>query len=222
MIPTTPLARMMTMAEREIWIFGNPDKTKLGFHMPGDLTQYLSGDVFRIEGRRYRYTLARNADIVVMSRHGLAYGHLEIQKRVKPSDADRKAYPKVKWVYLVRKSSLYEKPVPLTNLSISVRQFGKKISEEQFRDLRRLAGAVTDYDGAIDLPQSAVELERVLAEVRQRLGQTEFRASLINAYNGRCAVTHYNAVDALEAAHIIPYCDAESNDPSNGLLLRAE
>ena len=64
--------------ERSIWIYGNPDKTELGFPMPGDLTQYIRTDVFAKEKGRYRYTQGKNADIIVLSRDGLAYGHFEI------------------------------------------------------------------------------------------------------------------------------------------------
>jgi predicted restriction endonuclease len=36
------------------------------------------------------------------------------------------------------------------------------------------------------------------------------------------AITGCDAQEALEAAHIIPYCETENNHPSNGLLLRAD
>ena len=35
--------------ERSIWIYRNPDKTELGFPMPGDLTQYIKADIFAKE-----------------------------------------------------------------------------------------------------------------------------------------------------------------------------
>lgn len=66
------------------------------------------------------------------------------------------------------------------------------------------------------------ERQRRLQEIVQRRGQPEFRAALIEAYQGRCAVTHYNAVSALEAAHIVPYWGPKTNHISNGLLLRAD
>jgi hypothetical protein len=76
----------------------------------------------------------------------------------------------------------------------------------------------------IFVPETPEGLERVLREVRQRLGQSEFRKQLIAAYNGTCAVTGCNAVYALEAAHIRPYSDSGSaaSEPCNGLLLRAD
>jgi hypothetical protein len=55
-----------------------------------------------------------------------------------------------------------------------------------------------------------------------RLGQRGFRARLVAAYAGRCAVTGYSALAALEAAHIAPYRGEHSHDVRNGLLLRAD
>ena len=66
------------------------------------------------------------------------------------------------------------------------------------------------------------ERERKLREIVQRRGQPEFRSKLVAAYDARCAVTGYDAVSALEAAHITPYLGPESNHASNGLLLRAD
>lgn len=64
--------------------------------------------------------------------------------------------------------------------------------------------------------------EKVLAEVKRRLGQPKFRKNLLTAYNGRCAVTGCTTAMVLEAAHIHPYRGLETNDVRNGLLLRAD
>lgn len=66
------------------------------------------------------------------------------------------------------------------------------------------------------------EREKKLREIVQRRGQLEFRNKLVAAYQGQCVVTGCNAVDALEAAHIVPYTGPLSNDITNGLLLRAD
>ncbi|MNU87088.1 hypothetical protein D3C71_768660 [compost metagenome] len=66
------------------------------------------------------------------------------------------------------------------------------------------------------------EKQRVLAAIVRRRGQPAFRKALLEAYGGRCAMTGCNAVDALEAAHIVPYQNSSSNAISNGLLLRAD
>ncbi|MRR10921.1 HNH endonuclease, partial [bacterium] len=49
-----------------------------------------------------------------------------------------------------------------------------------------------------------------------------FRRALLHAYEGRCAMTEFDAEPALEAAHIIPYRGPQTNHPTNGLLLRAD
>jgi predicted restriction endonuclease len=64
--------------------------------------------------------------------------------------------------------------------------------------------------------------QRVLRQIVRRRGQPKFRSALMNAYSGRCAVTGYEAEDALEAAHLRSYKGPESNTLSNGLLLRVD
>jgi putative restriction endonuclease len=61
-----------------------------------------------------------------------------------------------------------------------------------------------------------------LTAVVQRRGQPAFRANLLSAYGNICAVTGCDAVEVLEAAHIIPYRGDHSNRVDNGLLLRAD
>ena len=96
------------------------------------------------------------------------------------------------------------------------------MSEGEFLRLLSMAGKTQDFSGGVRVPRSSTELERLLQEVRRRLGQTEFRSALVDAYNSECAVTGCDVVDALEAAHLIPFCESESNVASNGLLLRAD
>lgn len=55
-----------------------------------------------------------------------------------------------------------------------------------------------------------------------RKGQAKFREALLKAYNYRCAITGCEIEEALEAAHIIPYCLTQNNNISNGVLLRAD
>ncbi|XGV98793.1 MAG: HNH endonuclease [Leptolyngbya sp. BL-A-14] len=64
--------------------------------------------------------------------------------------------------------------------------------------------------------------KRILVSIARRQGQTKFRQVLLNAYDYKCAITGFNAEEALEAAHIIPYVETANNDPGNGLLLRAD
>jgi putative restriction endonuclease len=64
--------------------------------------------------------------------------------------------------------------------------------------------------------------KRVIAQIVRRQGQKEFRESLLAAYSGRCVITGCDAVEALEAAHILGYLGTGSNSIQNGLLLRAD
>ena len=66
------------------------------------------------------------------------------------------------------------------------------------------------------------ERRLALAHKVLRPGQAIFRAKLMQAYGGRCAITGCNVPAALEAAHIIPFCGPESDRVSNGLLLRLD
>ena len=60
------------------------------------------------------------------------------------------------------------------------------------------------------------------AEVEQRVGQPEFRAALLRAYNNTCAVTGCTVNEVLQAAHIRPVKNSGSHSLQNGLLLRAD
>ena len=55
-----------------------------------------------------------------------------------------------------------------------------------------------------------------------RIGQSEFRAKLINAYHGQCCISKETCEELLEAAHIQPYINKKSNHVQNGLLLRID
>jgi putative restriction endonuclease len=70
-----------------------------------------------------------------------------------------------------------------------------------------------------NLPRST-EAERV---VIQRVGQTIFRAGLLEYWEGRCAITSLAVPELLRASHIKPWADcasdAERLDVFNGLLL---
>ena len=66
--------------------------------------------------------------------------------------------------------------------------------------------------------------ERVWKQIVQRRGQRRFREILLQSYQETCQVTGFTGVEALEAAHIVPYAAGQyqANDPTNGLLLRAD
>lgn len=58
--------------------------------------------------------------------------------------------------------------------------------------------------------------------VAPRLGQGTFRATVIDAYQRRCAVTGERTLPVLQAAHIKPYSDSGPHTTENGLLLRSD
>lgn len=80
-----------------------------------------------------------------------------------------------------------------------------------------------ETEQAVFQPDSITDArERITTSIVQRRGQDEFRKSLLEAYGNRCAITGCDAEEALEAVHIVPYRGPDTNDPSNGLLLRAD
>jgi putative restriction endonuclease len=58
--------------------------------------------------------------------------------------------------------------------------------------------------------------------IRPRLGQGAFRVVVTDAYQRRCAITGERTLPALEAAHIRPFADGGSHEPSNGVLMRRD
>jgi hypothetical protein len=60
------------------------------------------------------------------------------------------------------------------------------------------------------------------SERDNRLGAVEFRNRVELAYGYRCCITGCSVREALQAAHIVPYTGPASDDPRNGLLIRAD
>lgn len=80
-----------------------------------------------------------------------------------------------------------------------------------------------DEDRRRILEQAGVDVRRTtFRAIKTRQGQGDFRRKLIQAYEGRCAVTGSRALSVLEAAHIHPYTGPHTNRVFNGLLLRAD
>ncbi|MEO8444436.1 MAG: HNH endonuclease, partial [Gammaproteobacteria bacterium] len=64
--------------------------------------------------------------------------------------------------------------------------------------------------------------QAVVGTIIRRRGPPAFRHALLEAYDFRCAITNFNAIDALEATCIVPFRGKLTHDPTNGLLLRAD
>lgn len=58
--------------------------------------------------------------------------------------------------------------------------------------------------------------------VLPRLGQGCFRVIVTDFYKRQCALTNSHVLHVLEAAHIRPYSDGGTHNPTNGLLLRQD
>ena len=70
-------------------------------------------------------------------------------------------------------------------------------------------------------PQNSIERNYALRTVKQRLHQGSFREAVINAYDGRCALSRIPEPLLLDAAHIIPDKDEDLGQPivPNGIPL---
>lgn len=58
--------------------------------------------------------------------------------------------------------------------------------------------------------------------VVDRQGQQVFRVQVLQAYGNMCAVTNERCEAVVEAAHIQPYINRQSNDVRNGIALRSD
>ena len=94
----------------------------------------------------------------------------------------------------------------------------------QVMDINQLEEEVIELDDDNSyIPTSLMTAQKQIIKcITQRKGQPQFRTDLLAAYNYRCAITGCDAQEALEAAHIKPYCETGNNNITNGLLLRAD
>ncbi len=120
------------MPERII-IYGTNKKE---FPNEKDLIDYISIGIFRDKKNRFRYTQCKETDVIVLSRNGLAYGHLIVNEKIPPTEEDIAKFPPVKCTYLINESVVYKNPVKLYNdFGIKVSSFGKYITQEQFEEI---------------------------------------------------------------------------------------
>ncbi|NCB39437.1 MAG: HNH endonuclease [Erysipelotrichia bacterium] len=87
---------------------------------------------------------------------------------------------------------------------------------------RRFAGQVAREVAAFGPTEMKTEVERI---VSQRLGQQEFRNSLLSYWKNACAVTSIKLPEVLRASHAKPWADCETDadrlNVFNGFLLVA-
>lgn len=86
-----------------------------------------------------------------------------------------------------------------------------RVSERDLLKLQRLE------------PKNSKDGRQALIDtIISRRGHPGFRRELLDAYESRCAITNFNAVDSLEAACIVPFRGKFTHHASNGLLLRSD
>lgn len=95
-------------------------------------------------------------------------------------------------------------------------------------DVTELARAQTSEATLVDdlrpLLQSRSDPTVREALANARIGQGQFRAQVLDMWNGKCAVTGASTLDAVRASHIKPWRHADNSerlDPNNGLPLIA-
>ncbi|MFC3579225.1 HNH endonuclease signature motif containing protein [Sphingomonas hylomeconis] len=89
--------------------------------------------------------------------------------------------------------------------------------------LRRYRAASAPPPAGEPLPMSLEDARRrIERSIVARQGAGAFRAAAIAAFGGRCAISGYDVVEGLEAAHILPYLGEHTNTLGNSLLLRAD
>jgi len=74
---------------------------------------------------RYRYSQRKDLNIIILTREGFAHGFFVIAALDEPTEKDKKEYPRVRRVYVVKESALFEKAVPVGAFGITGYQFGK-------------------------------------------------------------------------------------------------
>jgi len=64
--------------------------------------------------------------------------------------------------------------------------------------------------------------KRIRASIVVREGAEAFRMAAFETFNGQCAISGCAVSEVLQAAHIVPYLGAHTNNRNNALLLRAD
>jgi hypothetical protein len=76
---------------------------------------------------------------------GKAHGHFEIDHAEEPTAADLNDYERTKNVFVVEKTTLYEKRVPLNKLGYRVTQRGLSIDQHDVERIVAAAGQLTTF-----------------------------------------------------------------------------
>jgi putative restriction endonuclease len=92
-----------------------------------------------------------------------------------------------------------------------------------FFQLRRYRAEAAPPPASEPVPISLEDARRrIERSIVARQGAGAFRAAAIAAFGGRCAISGYDVVEGLEAAHVVPYLGEHTNTLGNSLLLRGD
>jgi len=221
----------------DVWIFqAVPENYDILDEVPERLAKQRIGDHWRVT---HFASKMRIDDRVLLWRSGLTagiYGTAQIETvpyRVGgKTRVDLRFFPLLEQPVL--KSTLLKDPL-LKNLSIlrSARGTNFAVTPEEWEKLEHLVGAkrsagtaeVADVERRTkpyDPKNHRDGRKRTMASIVQRRGQPEFRRQLMQIFQSRCLISNCDAGAVLEAAHICPYRGDHTNNPTNGLLLRAD
>jgi hypothetical protein len=123
------------MNER-IYVYGHDE---INFPTERSVIDYLTKKLFENNKCRYRATLTKNADIIVFSWRGSAYGHMVVEKYCKPTLDDKKDFLPSKKAYIIKSTGLYSNSVKLSELGIVNIHFGRKITPEEFEEIKSMS-----------------------------------------------------------------------------------
>jgi hypothetical protein len=123
---------------QKVMVYGH-DKDDPDCQTPDTFRHYIT-NIFAEHQGRYRHTIGKDADAIILSLGGLAYGQFNVGRRVKPNDDDRKAFGKVEYVYPVDFATLYEIPVRLWDHGVKAIHIGPQIKEGQFQAIKAASG----------------------------------------------------------------------------------
>lgn len=174
-----------------------------------DRTPYLDrldGEVLRWQGQ----SSGRSDDKIV--KHGVRDVELLLFYRVKKNQYPHHGFKyEGAFAYVTHGGAL--------PANFILRRLGEYVDEAELEaELEAQAGANNVFD-----PESIEDARRKkLASIVVRQGQPAFRKTLLEAYEGRCALSGCDVEEVLEAAHICGYMGEQTNDVRNGLLLRAD
>ena len=113
-----------------------------------------------------------------------------------------------------------DKFLDLDNYEIDFSRFIVKI--KYYNEIDPLEIVIQSTVNDFELLPTTLEKLKKSRLLTERKGQGNFRAIITTAYSNKCCITNETTPELLEAAHIQPYFDENSNHVKNGLLLRLD